>query len=400
MLISNSLLRIKPSATLEITAKAALLKSQGKDVISLSIGEPDFFTPEVAQNAGIDAIKNCDDKYPPTSGTAQLKDKIIEKFKTDNGLDYKRSQIIVSNGAKQVLFNAFFALLNPGDEVLLPTPYWVSYSDMVKVPGGVPIAVKSDKNFKIDIADLENKISEKTKVLVINSPNNPSGVCYDKSDLEVLAKVLLKHPKIQIISDDIYEHILYDEQKFCNILQVEPKLKEQTIIVNGVSKCYAMTGWRIGYAAIPNPEIFKYINILQMQTTGGACSIAQAAAVGALSTDHSLFKQRSLVFKSRRDSALQILSSAPGLECNKPSGAFYLFPCCKGLIGKQTKNGKKISNDVEFTTYLLEEYLLSVVPGSEFGMPGYFRISYALSTEKLEIACKRIVKACEELFAL
>jgi aspartate aminotransferase len=397
MKISESIKQIKPSATLEITKKAISLKAQGKNIISLSIGEPDFHTPEFGQLAAIKSIKDLDDNYPPVVGKNELIEEVIKKFKRDNNLSYTKSEIIISNGAKQALFNLFFVLLNKDDEVLLPVPYWVSYDDMIKIAGGTTVSVKCDKNFKIDLNDLKQKINSKTKILVLNSPNNPSGAVYDHDDLKALSDILLEHPNIFIISDDIYEHIIYDDKKFLNIINVEPKLKERTIIVNGISKCYAMTGWRIGYTAISDPEIMRFFNILQSQSTAGVCSVAQAAAIGALNGNQDFLKERNKIFQSRRDIALDILGDAKNFSCNKPDGAFYLFPSCSNLFGGKTKSGKIIKDDIDFANHLLDDYLVSVVPGTEFGMPGYFRISYALSEDLLKKACRRIKDAYDNI---
>lgn len=393
MLISENIQAIKASATLEITAKAKELKAAGQDIISLSIGEPDFHTPPAGKAAAYKAIDLEDDDYPPPNGKPALLKAISAKLKKENSLDYNPEEIIISNGAKQVLFNAFFVLLNKGDEVLLPAPYWVSYADIAKIAGGIPVTVPSNKDLSLNISELENRITDKTKILVLNSPNNPSGSCYSKEELLQVAELLRKHTNIIIISDDIYEHIIYDGAKFYNILELAPDLKNRVIIVNGVSKCYAMTGWRVGYGACSNKEIMKFISILQMQSTGGICAVAQAAALGVLTGEQSFLVDRTEVFKKRRDKALEILSKASGLTCSKPGGAFYLFPSCEKLIGRKTSEGKIIEDDVTFVKYLLEKYFIAVVPGVEFGMPGYFRISYALNDKLLEQACQRIVEA-------
>lgn len=395
--ISHNVEQVKPSATLDSAKRAAALKSQGMDVISLSIGEPDSHTPESGRNAAIDAINNLDDNYPPVPGKQALIEEILKKLKRDNDLIYDKSQIAVTNGAKQALFNAFLVLLNKGDEVLLPVPYWVSYADMVKIPGGADVPVKCDSNFKIDLAELKQKINEKTKLIVLNSPNNPSGAFYNYNDLKALSEILLQYPNIYIISDDIYEHILYDNQKFVNIVNVEPKLKDRTIVINGVSKSYAMTGWRVGYVAISDPKIMKFFIIVQSQSTSGICTIAQAAAIGAMAGNQDFLADRNKVFQARRDVALEILGQSKHFSCSKPEGAFYLFPSCSKLFGGKTKSGITIKDDMDFTNYLLDEYLVSVVPGCEFGMPGYFRISYALSDESLRKACERIRDAYDSI---
>ncbi|XP_025418993.1 LOW QUALITY PROTEIN: uncharacterized protein LOC112689478 [Sipha flava] len=360
---------IKPSPTIAITDAANKLKGEGKKICVLAAGEPDFDTPDHIKNAAVQAINEGKTKYTAVDGTRELKEAIIKKLERDNELKYEPNQICVGSGAKQVLFNLFMATINPGDEVIIPAPYWVSYIDM-------------------------SKITKKTKWLVINSPNNPTGAVYTHNELRDISKVLLEHSHVNIVTDDIYEHIIYDE-KFFTIAQVEPKLYDRVFIVNGVSKAYAMTGWRIGYVAGKN-DIVKAISTLQSQSTSNPNSIAQAAATEALNGDHGFLKERTETFKNRRDFMVEKLSSAPGLSVSVPQGAFYLFVSCEGILGKKTKNGKVINNDLDFTEYLLEDYLVAVVPGVAFGMENFIRISYAASHEQLEIGCNSIIKACQE----
>lgn len=396
--LANSLSNIKPSPTIAISMKAAELKASGKDIISLGMGEPDFDTPDHIKETAIKAINKGDTKYTAVDGTASLKKAIIEKFKRENGLEYKASEICVSTGAKQVIYNALVATLNAGDEVIIPAPYWVSYPDMVLLAGGTPVIVNSgaETNFKISPKDLEAKITPKTKWIILNSPSNPTGACYLASDLKALAEVLLRHPQVHIMADDIYEHLIFDNLKFATISEVEPKLKDRTLIVNGVSKAYSMTGWRIGYGAGPE-KLLKAMSMIQSQSTSSPCSISQAASVEALSATHAYLKTNAEIFQKRRDKVVSMLNAIDGIECNVPNGAFYVFPSCLGLFGKKTPAGKVILNDSDFVTYLLEEVLVAVVPGSAFGLEGFFRISYAASDEFLENAMQRIAEACKKL---
>ncbi len=396
--LANSLSNIKPSPTIAISMKAAELKASGKDIISLGMGEPDFDTPDHIKETAIKAINKGDTKYTAVDGTASLKKAIIEKFKRENGLEYKASEICVSTGAKQVIYNALVATLNAGDEVIIPAPYWVSYPDMVLLAGGTPVIVNSgaETNFKISPKDLEAKITPKTKWIILNSPSNPTGACYLASDLKALAEVLLRHPQVHIMADDIYEHLIFDNLKFATISEVEPKLKDRTLIVNGVSKAYSMTGWRIGYGAGPE-KLLKAMSMIQSQSTSSPCSISQAASVEALSATHAYLKTNAEIFQKRRDKVVSMLNAIDGIECNVPNGAFYVFPSCLGLFGKKTPAGKVILNDSDFVTYLLEEVLVAVVPGSAFGLEGFFRISYAASDEFLENAMQRISEACKKL---
>ncbi|WP_333023192.1 pyridoxal phosphate-dependent aminotransferase [Wolbachia endosymbiont of Pentidionis agamae] len=386
---------IKPSPTLAITSKANKLKNEGKNICVLAAGEPDFDTPVHVKEAAIQAINEGKTKYTAVDGTIELKTAIVSKLQRDNCLKYSNNQICVGTGAKQVLFNLFMATINTGDEVIIPAPYWVSYIDMVNLFGGIPIVIQCKQNFKLTPELLESKITKKTKWLIINSPNNPTGAVYTYDELKSISKVLLNHPHVNIVTDDIYEHIIYDE-KFFTIAQVEPELYERVFIVNGVSKAYAMTGWRIGYIA-GKSDVISAISALQSQSTSNPNSIAQVAATEALNGDHSFLKERTEIFKNRRDFVISKLKSASGLSIFLPQGAFYLFISCKNLLGKYTENGKLITDDLEFTEYLLLDHSTAVVPGIAFGMEGYIRISYATSQEQLNIGCNNIIRACEEL---
>lgn len=396
--ISSRMGLIKPSPTIAVTTKARQLRAEGKDVIGLGAGEPDFDTEINVKQAAIKAINDGETKYTPVDGTVALKQAIINKFKNENNLNYKPSQITVGSGAKHVIYNALMATLDAGDEVIIPAPYWVSYPDMVALAGGTPVAVScsSANNFKITAKDLENAITDKTKWVIINSPSNPTGGAYSFDEMKSLTDVLVKYPHVYIMADDIYEHIVYDDFKFVTPAQVEPKLFDRTLTINGVSKSYSMTGWRIGYAGGAE-ELIKAIAKIQSQSTSNPCSISQAASVEALSGNQSYLKDRAKVFKKRRDFVVNSLNAIDGISCNVPEGAFYVFPSCESVIGKKTKSGGVISNDTDFATYLLEEALVAVVPGSAFGSEGFFRISYATSDENLEKACDRIAKAVENL---
>ncbi|MDM8335342.1 pyridoxal phosphate-dependent aminotransferase [Wolbachia pipientis] len=386
---------VKLSPTIAVTDKARRLKNEGKKICVLATGEPDFDTPDHIKKAAIQAINEGKTKYTAVDGTRELKEAIISKLKRDNNLEYTLSQVCVGAGAKQVLFNLFMVTINPGDEAIIPAPYWVSYVDMVSLFGGLPVVVECEQNFKLTPELLKSKVTERTKWLILNSPNNPTGVVYTYDELKGIAQVLLEYPRVNIVADDIYEHIIYDE-KFFTIAQVEPKLYDRTFVVNGVSKAYAMTGWRIGYIA-GRSDVIKAISTLQSQSTSNPNSIAQAAAIGALNGDHSFLKERTKIFKSRRDFVVEKLNSAPGLLAPIPQGAFYLFVSCKGLLGRSTKGGRVIDNDLDFTEYLLEDHLVAVVPGIAFGLKNFIRISYATSQEQLEIGCNNIIKACKIL---
>ena len=392
-IISDSLKRIKPSPTIAVSQKARELKAAGKDVIGLGAGEPDFDTPDNIKQAAIDAIKSGDTKYTAVDGTAVLKEAIVKKFKRENNLDYKVDQITVGAGGKHVIYNAMMATLNKGDEVIIPAPYWVSYPDMVLLAGGKPKVVKcNEKNeFKLTPKQLKKAISKKTKWIIINSPSNPTGACYTKDEIENLSKILIKNKKIYILSDDIYEHITYDNFNFFTTAQIK-KLKNRTLTMNGVSKSYAMTGWRIGYAAGPK-EIIKAIAKIQSQSTTNPSSISQAAAVEALNGTQDFIKLRAEACKERRDFVVNSLNQIKGISCLKPSGAFYVFSSCQKLLGKKTK----LKTDKDFVEKLLEHSNVAVVQGSAFGLNGYFRISYATSMEKLKIAMERIKYFCESL---
>jgi len=392
-IVSNSLKRIKPSPTIAVTSKAREMRAAGKDVIGLGAGEPDFDTPDNIKDAAIEAIKRGETKYTAVDGTPKLKKAIQGKFTRENNLSYELDQISVGTGGKQVLYNVFMATLNPGDEVIIPAPYWVSYPDMVLLAGGKPKIVKcSEKNeFKITPDELKKAIGKKTKWLIINSPSNPTGSCYTRNEIEELSKILIKNKNVYILSDDIYEHITYDDFKFFTIAQIKA-LKDRTLTMNGVSKSYSMTGWRIGYGAGPK-DIIKAVAKIQSQSTTNPSSISQAAAVEALNGTQDFIKTRSDSFKERRDYVVDTLNSINGLSCLKPSGAFYVFPNCKKLLGKKTK----LKTDKEFVEKLLEKAEVAVVQGSAFGLDGYFRISYATSMENLKKALDRIKSFCESL---
>ena len=396
-IVSNSLKRIKPSPTLAVTQKARELKAAGKEVISLGAGEPDFDTPENIKQVAIKAINNGDTKYTAVDGTPALKEAIIKKFKRENNLDYQVDQVTVGAGGKHVIYNAMVATLNEGDEVLVPAPYWVSYPDIVLLAGGTPIILKCNEKqgFKINSSELEKSITKKTKWIILNSPSNPTGACYSEDDIREIAKVLIKHPHVYILSDDIYEHVAYEGFKFFTIAQIA-ELKERVLTMNGVSKAYSMTGWRIGYAAGPK-EIIKAISKIQSQSTSNPSSISQAAAVEALNGTQDFIKERSMSFQERRDFVVKELNKIEGLECLNPDGAFYVFPSCKGLIGKKDRNGKELKTDTDFVQSLLENSGVAVVQGSAFGLEGFFRISYATSMKNLEKALEKISSFCKSL---
>ena len=397
-IVADRLKKIKPSPTLSLIAKAAEMKAAGDDVIGLSAGEPDFDTPDFIKEGAIKAIHDGKTKYTPVPGTAELKKAIINKFKSDNNLDYKPDEIIVGTGGKQVLYNALMASVNPGDEVVIPAPYWVSYPDMTLLAEGHPVIVDCgpEYNFKLQPADLEAAITPKTKWLILNSPSNPTGSAYTADELKALADVLVKHPHVWIMSDDMYEKIVYDDFKFATIAEVAPALKDRTLTVNGVSKAYAMTGWRIGYAGGPS-ELIKAMSKIQGQSTSNASSISQAAAESALTGDPSFLKERNDAFLKRRDMVVALLNEATGITCQTPEGAFYVYPSCAGCLGAETPNGKIIQSDSDFTDYLLETEKVVCVPGNAFGLSPHFRISYATSDDILQDACARIKRACAAL---
>jgi len=397
-LLSDNINRIKPSATMAVTGKARELKAAGKDIIGLGAGEPDFDTPENIKIAAIEAIKAGDTKYTAVDGTPNLKKAIASKFKRENNLSYDIDQITVGTGGKQIIFNAFLATINPEDEVIIPAPYWVSYPDIVDFAGGKSVVIECDESreFKISAEKLSAAINAKTKWFILNSPSNPTGSCYTESELLELSKVLEANPHVNIMSDDIYEHLVYDNFKFKTIAQINPKLVNQTLTINGVSKAYAMTGWRIGYAA-GSKSLIKAMGKLQSQSTSNPSSISQAASVEALNGDQSFLKSRADVFKKRRDFVVKALNDMNGISCTIPQGAFYVFPSCKDLFGKKTSEGKIIENDEDFVTALLETVGVAVVQGSAFGLNGFFRISYATSDEMIANACERISNFCDSL---
>ena len=389
--ISDTLARVKPSATIAVTQKARDLKSKGRDVISLSVGEPDFDTPDNVKEAAIAAIRRGETKYTPVAGIAPLREAIAGKFKRENGLDYRPAQTIVGTGGKQILFNAFLATCNPGDEVVIPAPYWVSYPDMVLIAGGTPVVVQTtlENSFKLQAEDLERAITPRTKWVLLNSPSNPSGAAYSRAEMKALTDVLLRHPDVWVLTDDIYEHLVYGDFAFCTPAEVEPNLMDRTLTMNGVSKSYAMTGWRIGYAAGPD-RLIKAMDMLQGQQTSGACSIAQWASVEALDGPQDFIPKSRKVFEGRRDLVVSMLNQAKGLKCPVPEGAFYVYPSCAELIGKATPGGKVIETDEDFVTELLEIEGVAAVHGSAFGTGPNFRISYATSNELLETAGAKI----------
>jgi aspartate aminotransferase len=389
--IADVLSRVKPSATIAVTQKARDLKAKGRDVISLSIGEPDFDTPDNIKEAAIAAIRRGETKYPPVLGIPPLREAIAAKFKRENGLDYKASDTIVGTGGKQILYNAFLTTLNKGDEVVIPAPYWVSYPEMVLINGGEPVIVPTtlEKSFKLQPEDLERAITPRTKWVVLNSPSNPSGAAYTRSELKALTDVLMRHPTVYVLTDDIYEHLVYGDFVFVTAAQVEPGLYERTLTMNGVSKAYAMTGWRIGYAAGP-AKLIKAMDMVQGQQTSGACTIAQWASVEALTGPQDFVPVRRKAFEERRDLVVSMLSQAKYLKCPKPEGAFYVYPSCAGAIGKKAPSGRPIANDEDFVTELLESEGVAAVQGAAFGQGPNFRVSYATSLETLETACRKI----------
>jgi len=396
--LSKNLLRIKQSPTMEITARAQELKANGLDIISLSVGEPDFDTPRNIKDAGIDAINKGQTKYTAVDGMPELKQAICNKFLRDNNLTYSKDQIIVSTGGKQVLFNALLATLNPGDEVIIPAPFWVSYPDMVKLAGGTPVIAEAnfDNNYKLTAKDLEAAITPNTKWFIFNSPSNPTGAGYNWSELKALTNVLKRYPNIWIMTDDMYEHLAYDDFEFCTPAEVEPSLINRTLTTNGVSKGHAMTGWRIGYAAGPI-ELVKAMAVIQSQSTSNPNTIAQWAAVEALNGNQDYLSKNNNIFQDRRNIVLNILNSIKGIKCPKPQGAFYIYASIEELIGKTTNNKIKIKSDKDFATELLNSEGVAVVFGSAFGLSPAFRVSYATSEKELTEACKRIKRFCETL---
>jgi aspartate aminotransferase len=396
--LSDSLKRIKPSATIAATQKARDLKAQGVDVIGLGAGEPDFDTPDNIKAAAIAAIERGETKYTDVGGIPELKAAIAAKFKRENGLDYSPAQCFVAPGGKPIIFNAMLATLNPGDEVVIPAPYWVSYPDIVSLLGGTPVIARAgmETNFKLQPEALEKAITPKTKWFIFNSPSNPTGAAYTHDELKKLTDVLLRHPHVWILSDDMYEHLSYDGFKFVSPAQVEPKLYDRTLTMNGVSKAYSMTGWRIGYCAGPI-ELIKAMTTIQSQSTSNPTSISQWAAVEALNGTQHFIPERAASFKERRDLVVSMLNQAKGLKCPTPEGAFYVYPSCAGCIGKTTPKGRVINTDQDFVEALLEEEGVAVVHGEAFGLAPFFRISYATSTEALTRACERIQRFCASL---
>ena len=397
--LSKNLEKIAPSATVAMTQLARDLKNQGKDVISLSAGEPDFDTPENIKRAAIEAITRGETKYTAVDGIDELKEAIIDKFSRDNNLNFLKENISVAPGGKTIIYNAMVATLNPGDEVIIPKPFWVSYPDIVKLAGGTPVTIETsrDSNFKITADDLEKNITKNTKWIIINSPSNPTGEVYSSEELQSLANLLKKYPNIYILSDDIYEHLLYEKkEKFTTIGEIDDEINSRTITMNGVSKAYSMTGWRIGYCGGPK-KIIDSMRKLQGQSTSNPSSISQWAAVEALNGDQSFLKNWLDSFEMRRNKVVEMINSAEGLSCLKPKGAFYIYPSCEGVIGKKLTSGEEIKNDEDFAMNLLKNKSVGVVHGSAFGLSPYFRISYATSIEKLEEACERIIDFCDEL---
>jgi aspartate aminotransferase len=396
--ISDALNRIQPSATIAISTKALTLQAEGKNVIGLAAGEPDFDTPDNIKEAAIAAIKKGKTKYTAVDGIPELKKAIVDKFKRENGLDYKTSQVSVGTGGKQVLFNALMATVNPGDEVIVPAPYWVSYPDIVMLAGGTPVIVqgKPEKGFKLQAADLDKAITPKTKWLILNSPSNPSGAAYTHDEMKALTDVLLKHPHVWILTDDMYEHLVYDDFKFVTPAQIEPKLYDRTLTMNGVSKSYCMTGWRIGYGAGPE-SLIKAMAKLQSQSTSNPSSIAQWAAVEALNGPQDFIAKHNVSFKERRDLVVSMLNQTKGITCATPEGAFYVYPSCAGTIGKTAPSGNVINSDEDFVSELLAAEGVAAVHGAAFGTSPFFRISYATGTATLEDACQRIQRFCANL---
>ncbi|SUE43665.1 pyridoxal phosphate-dependent aminotransferase [Roseomonas gilardii] len=390
--------RISPSQTIVVTQKARALKAAGRDVISLSVGEPDFETPQNIKDAAIRAIQDGETRYTDVAGTLALRQAVAAKFERDNGLAYKPEEIVVSTGGKQVIFNAMLATIDEGDEAIVPAPCWVSYPDIIALAGGKPVIVPAGQNqgFKITPEQLEAAITPKTKWLILNNPSNPTGAAYSEAELKGLAEVLLKHPNVWIFTDDIYEKLVYGDFAFRTIAQVEPRLKERTVTMNGCSKGYAMTGWRIGFAGAPL-ALIKAMDKLQGQSTSNTSSISQAAAVEALNGPQESVETMRQAFERRRDLVVRLLNEAPGIRCATPDGAFYVFPDIAGCIGKTTASGKKIATDEDFVTALLEEEGVAAVHGSAFMFPGHFRVSYATSDAVLEDACNRIKRFCEGL---
>ncbi|MEQ9886600.1 pyridoxal phosphate-dependent aminotransferase [Pectobacterium zantedeschiae] len=397
-MLSHTLDRIKPSASNAASQRARDMKAQGKDVIALSSGEPDFDTPEHIKQAAWQALQNGETKYPPIAGIPALREAVVNKFRVDNQLEYHSKQIIVSNGAKQIISNALMATLNPGDEVIIPAPYWVSYPEMVSLCGGVPVTVSTseERGYKLTADSLEQAITPKTKWLLFNSPSNPSGAVYSQQELRALADVLLRHPHVWVMADDIYEKLVYDDSQFFTFPQIEPRLIERSLVINGVSKAYAMTGWRVGYGAGPE-ALIKAMETIQSQTTSGVSSMSQWAAVAALTGPQAFLAEWRASFVARRDYVVAALNEAPGLRCQTPQGAFYVYPSCAGVLNKTTPQGQVIRSDKDFVEALLESEGVALVHGDAFGVAPNFRLSYAASMAQLEAACERIQRFCRSL---
>lgn len=396
--LAERLNRVSISASVIMTIKARELAAQGIKVVSLASGEPDFPTPPHAIEAAHQAALAGETKYPPQDGTKRLKEAVQRKFKRDNNLDYALDEIMVTNGGKQSIFNAFMATIDPGDEVLIPAPFWSSYSEMAKVAGGVPVTINCPQNngFKLRPEDLDAAITPKTKWVMINFPNNPTGAACSRAEMQAIAAVLMKHPHVWVMTDDMYEHLVYDGFEFCTIADVEPRLKDRTLTVNGASKTYAMTGWRIGFCGGPKALIKGMMN-MQGQATAGVSTISQAAVAAALDGPQEIVRERAEEYRQRRDLVVEMLNAAPGISCHKPEGAFYVFPNIAGCIGKTSKGGRKIETDTDFAMALLEEKYVATVQGTAYGMSPYLRISYATNTENLREACGRIQEFCREL---
>jgi aspartate aminotransferase len=396
--LSDTLTRIKPSPTMAVTTMTAELKAAGRDVIGLGAGEPDFDTPDHAKEAAIQAMRDGQTKYTAVDGTPACKKAVIEKFRRENGLTFDRNQVSVNVGGKQTIYNAMMATLNPGDEVVIPTPYWVSYPDIVLLAGGTPVFAEAsmETGFKLTPQTLEAAITPRTKWLIFNSPSNPSGAAYSETEMKALGEVLLRHEHVHVFADDIYEHIVYGDFAFRTMAQVIPALAPRTLTMNGVAKAYAMTGWRIGYAG-GDPALIKAMAKIQSQSTSNPSSISQAAAIAALLGPQDFLKERAAVFQARRDLVVAMLNEAEGIACAVPDGAFYVYPSIEGCIGKRTPGGKRIDTDEDFVTYLLEDYGVAAVQGAAFGLSPHFRVSYATSTEALTEACGRIQEACKRL---
>jgi aspartate aminotransferase len=396
--LAERLNRVSISASVIMTIKARELAAQGIKVVSLASGEPDFPTPPHAIEAAHKAALAGETKYPPQDGTKRLKEAVQRKFKRDNNLDYALDEIMVTNGGKQSIFNAFMATIDPGDEVLIPAPFWSSYSEMAKVAGGVPVTINCPQNngFKLRPEDLDAAITPKTKWVMINFPNNPTGAACSRAEMQAIAAVLMKHPHVWVMTDDMYEHLIYDGFEFCTIADVEPRLKDRTLTVNGASKTYAMTGWRVGFCGGPKALIKGMMN-MQGQATAGVSTISQAAVAAALDGPQEIVRERAEEYRQRRDLVVEMLNAAPGISCHKPEGAFYVFPNIAGCLGKTSKGGRKIETDTDFAMALLEEKYVATVQGTAYGMSPYLRISYATNTDNLREACGRIQEFCREL---